>query len=261
MHKNDRQRAILAYLEENPILTVEDAISVYNASPATIRRDFAQLIAKGVVMRGPNEIRRLDVDAGVDKPIALREITFREEKDAIARQAAKLLRNEDVVFIDGGTTTQTMAKFLPALNLKIVTTCIRIAERLLEKSRNSPELEIFMPGGILSAQSYVLYGPQTAKHIESYRADWAFIGVDGIDDANLYSVNELIASGQTAMIENSERIVLLADHSKFGHRSMVKTVRLDKRFLIITNEHEENRDMIDRIRLTGAEVIVVKTEQ
>lgn len=260
MHKSDRQRAILAYLEENPVLTVEAAMDIYDASPATIRRDFAQLITKGVVMRGPNEIRRLDVDVGVDKPIALREITFRAEKDAIAKQAAKLLKNEDVVFIDGGTTTQTMAKYLPSLNLKIVTTCIRIAERLLDKSRHHPELEIFMPGGILSAQSYVLYGPQTAKHIESYRANWAFIGVDGIDEANLYSVNELIASGQTAMIENSERIVLLADHSKFGHRSMVRTVRLDKRFLIITNEHEENREMVERIRLTGAEVIVVKAE-
>lgn len=257
MGKSDRQRAMLTHLEENPRLNVDEAMAIFSASSATIRRDFSQLVAKGLAMRGPNEIRRLDVDMGIDRPLALREVAFSREKDAIGRQAALLLRDGDVVFIDGGTTTQSMVRHLPNLQLKIVTTCIRIADMLLERAKGNPGLEVFMPGGILSSRSYVLYGPQTIRHIESYRANWAFIGVDGIDEANLYSVNELIASTQTAMINNSDRTVLVTDHSKFGRRSMVCTLRLDERALVITDRHEETEVMLKRIESTGARVVAV----
>lgn len=258
MYKNDRLRAIVSHVQEHSQLGVEEAMRLFDASSATIRRDFSHLIASGLVMRGPNEIRRLERHDGVDRPVSVREVTMRREKDAIAKAAARLLRNDDVAFIDGGTTTHSMVRHFPALNIRVVTTCIRIANALNELRQDNSSLEVSMPGGVLLARSYVLYGPHTCEYIESYNANWAFIGVDGTDGAHLYSVNDFIASTQRAMIAGSKRTVLLADHSKFGRPSMVKTAELNETFTVITDEHESSAAMVTLMRERGVEVICVK---
>lgn len=257
MYRADRLRAMTAHLQENPALTVGDAMRLFDTSSATVRRDFSRLIASGAVTRGPNEIRRVETAAGVDKPVAEREITMRREKDAIARRAAGFLRDGDAAFIDGGTTTHGMVRFLPPAHLRIITPCIRIANSLNGLHQDNSTLDVVMPGGVLSERSYVLYGPRTCAHLELYHARWAFIGVDGTDGANLFSVNEFISSSQRVMIANSDRTVLLADHTKFGRQSMVRTAGLDGRFVIVTDEHESSAGMIRAARRAGVEVICV----
>lgn len=258
MYRADRLAAIVACLESRQSLDVETAMRMFNASSATIRRDFSTLVTAGRAMRGPNEVRRfVRQGMGVDQPVAMREVTMRKEKDAIGRCAAALLRNEDVVFIDGGTTMHCMVRHFASLKLHVITTCIRIANLLNELRQDNSNLEVVMPGGILLAQSYVLYGPHTCSYLELYAAKWAFIGVNGTDGTSLYSVNEFISSTQRAMIANSERTVLLADHTKFGRLSMVRTAELDERFILITDNHESSREMLDKARRNGVEVLYV----
>lgn len=255
MYKVDRHRTILEHLRRHTSLGVEEAMRLLGASSATIRRDFSRLIGDGLALRGPNEVRRLEDPAGVDRPVAEREMTMRREKDAIARRAARLLGEGDVAFIDGGTTTYSMVRHLAAPNLRIVTTCIRIANALNEKRGDNSGIEVSMPGGTLLARSCVLYGPQTCSYIESLSANWSFIGVDGTDGAHLYSVNEFVSSTQRTMIGGCRRTVLLADHSKFGRPSMVKTAELDGSFTVITDAHESSKKMVAAMRERGVEVI------
>lgn len=259
MYKKDRLDAMVEYLETHQTLGVDEAMRLYSASSATVRRDFSQLIASGVVLRGPNEIRRLvQHGTGVDQLVAVREMTMRAEKEAIARRAAAMLQDGDVAFIDGGTSTHALVRHLAASRLHIVTTCIRIANSLNELRQDNSDLEITMPGGVLMARSYVLYGPHTSGHLASYSARWAFIGVDGTDGASLYSVNEFIASNQRTMIANSDKVVLLMDHSKFGRPSMIRTAELDKKFVIVTDEHPSTREMADKAKRNGVEVLRVR---
>lgn len=256
MYKSDRQSAIIRYLVKHPVLDVEKAMRLFDASSATIRRDFSQLIASGRVLRGPNEVRRVaGQPMGEDQPMAVREVAMRREKNAIAKRAAALLQDGDVAFIDGGSTTHAMVRHLAHLNLKIVTTCIRIANSLNALRQDNAGLEVAMPGGILLARSYVLYGPQTCEYLEKYAAKWAFIGVDGTDGESLLSVNEFVSSNQRAMIANSARTVLLTDHTKFGRPSMVRTAELNDRFTIITDKHESNIEMAEKARKKGTTVI------
>ena len=259
MYRTDRLTAILAHLEEHQTLTVENAMRVFSASSATIRRDFSHLISTGMVLRGPNEIRRLTTNVlGVDSPFSVRKMTKRREKKAIARRAASFLKNGDVIFIDGGTTAHCMVEYLSALELRVITTCIHIANSLNDLRQDNAGLEIAMPGGILMSRSNLLYGTHTISHLDSYSARWAFIGVDGTDGASLFSVNEFISSVQKTMIANSDRTVLLMDHGKYGRRSMVKTVDFDSRFVIVTDEHESLAGMAEKVRKTGAEFIGVQ---
>ncbi len=258
MYKADRLNAIVAYLETHQKLDVDTAMRIFEASTATIRRDFSQLVASGRVVRGPNEVRRLPrFGMGIDQPVAVREIAMRREKDAIGRRAASMIRDEDVVFIDGGTTTYAMVRHCAERKLHIITPCIRIANLLNELRYDNNGLEVVMPGGILLAHSYVLYGPHTCSYLESYSAQWAFIGVDGTDGENLFSVNEFVSSTQRAMIANSRHTVLLADHSKFGRPSRVRTAELNENFTIVTDNHESSRDMVEQVQKKGGRVVYV----
>lgn len=260
MHKQERHRLILARLKERETLGLEEAMQLFDASSATIRRDFADLLERGLATREPNALRRLDVDAGVDRPFLLREMEFAREKDAIAQKAVSLLRENDIIFLDGGTTTQRLAAHLRGSGLRVITTCVRIAGLLADRQYDSSDMEVVLPGGTLSPRSYVVYGPQTRRAVEGYRANWAFIGVDGIDETHLFSVNEFMSETQSAMIRNSDRAVLLGDHSKFHRHSMVRTARLDERCIVITDEWPDNGPTIEAIRRSGAQVLAVKVE-
>ncbi len=258
MYRTDRLNAILAYLGKHQRLGVDEAMREFGVSSATIRRDFARLIAGKLVLRGPNEVRKLiPPGLGVDLPFSERKTTMFREKTAVARRAAQLLKSGDVVFIDGGTTVQCMVEHLSAMTLNVITTSIHVANSLGDLRQDNAGLQIVMPGGILMPRSSVLYGAHTSGNLGLYSARWAFIGVDGTDGNSLFSVNEFISSTQKAMIANSDRTVLLMDHTKFNRPSMVRTVDLDERFVIVTNAHDSLKVMLERMRRAGAEIIVV----
>jgi Transcriptional regulators of sugar metabolism len=260
MYRADRLTAILAYLEEHQTLSVENAMREFSASPATIRRDFSHLISTGMALRGPNEVRRAATNVlGVDPPFSVRKMARKREKRAVARCAASFLKDGDVIFIDGGTTTHCMVEFLADLKLHVITSCIHVASSLNDLRQDNADLEIAMPGGIIMPHSNVLYGTHTVAHLNSYSARWAFLGVDGTDGASLFSVNEFISSVQKAMIANSDRTVLLMDHSKYGRPSMVRTAGLDERFIIVTDDHENLNGLAEKVRKTGADIICVPT--
>ncbi|MDR1612002.1 MAG: DeoR/GlpR family DNA-binding transcription regulator [Planctomycetota bacterium] len=259
MYRADRLNAILSYLNDHQSMSVDQAMREFSASSATIRRDFSHLIASGMAARGPNEVRKPSAPAlGIDPPFSVRKMTMRAEKRAIARRAAGYLKNGDVVFIDGGTTTHCMVEFLGALELRVVTTCIHVANSLNELRQDNGNLEIVMPGGVLMPRSNVLYGAHTSDQLQTYFARWAFIGVDGTDGTSLFSVNEFISSSQKTMIANSDRTVLLMDHAKYRRPSMVRTIDLDERFVIVTDKHESLAEMADKVRKSGAELTFVE---
>jgi DeoR/GlpR family transcriptional regulator of sugar metabolism len=255
MHALERKRRILELLQSEPYLTVARAEAELGASPATIRRDFADLAEQSLVVRGHGGIHRLD-DAPIMGvvPYSRREVQNPEGKERIARAAAALLAPGDVVIVDGGTTTAPLARHVSPL-VRVITNSLRLATALNEPAdAQAPVPEVNMPGGYLYPKSAVLLGPQTIAALRQYHANWAFISCSGITTEGLLNSNHLVADTQRAMIERAEKVAVLVDQTKLRRTGMVVIADLATVDVLITDV-QPPADLAEA--LTQAEVQVV----
>jgi DeoR/GlpR family transcriptional regulator of sugar metabolism len=258
MLQHKRHAQILSYLAENEFLSVEEAVKLLDASPATIRRDFNTLAEENLALRMRGGIRRSNTGTFSIKPFDVREVSHAKEKAALARRVVTYLKAGDVFFVDGGTTTFQLATCLPNIPLHMVTNSLRLAMELGEKRMGEPSLQIFLTGGYLYPQSGQLTGPLAKSSLNQYHAKWAFISPSSIDENRLYYSNEMVMETAKSMVENADKVVVLADHSKIGKRSMCHLCEWENVDTLITDTHASNYQVLDHIRECGVEVILVE---
>ncbi len=222
MKRRLRQRQILELLQGLPELSVEEACERLGASPATVRREFAQLAREGRVEKTWGGIRASpDAPAPIGPPaFAKRLAENAAEKRAIAEAAAALLSDGDVVMIDGGTTTYQLCEFIAHKRIRIITNSLVIAQAVDRLKGRERGAEIYLTGGILEPESSVLSGPPAEALLKRYHAHWAFLSAAGVDAREVTNYNEAVLASERLMIEQSDRVVLLVDHTKLGRRAM-----------------------------------------
>lgn len=258
MIQRERRQRVLDYLLDRDVLTVEEACTLLNASPATVRRDFRALAKMGLAERTRGGVGRVQTVLGGMLPFVAREVQQSREKDAIACEAARLLRPGDVVMIDGGTSTFHLAKYLPDCPLRIITNSLRMAAALGDKRHADADVEVFLTGGYVYPQSGLLVGPQAVNTLAQYHADWAFLSVGGICEDGIFNTNELVVESERMMIRNADRTVVLADHTKIGRRSMCRLAELSLLFRLITDSYPETDATIQRLREMGLDIVSVE---
>ncbi|PQO29030.1 DeoR/GlpR family DNA-binding transcription regulator [Blastopirellula marina] len=249
--KPSRHDQILRLLAESGVLQVDDAVKKLKSSPATIRRDFGQLAEAGLVERVHGGVRL--VKQGQMLPFMTRVVQNAEAKLEIARRATSLLKDGDVIFIDGGTTTLQLAHCLPPLRLRIITNSLRLAAAIEQRSHGRDRWEIFLTGGFLFPGSSLLVGPSAQAAIIQYHANWALLSAGGITEDGIYNDNEHVVESERLMIKHADRVAVLADDSKFGHHAMRHIAKLELVNYLVTNRKtaltsEITERMQDRIR-------------
>jgi DeoR/GlpR family transcriptional regulator of sugar metabolism len=256
MKRRLRQRQILQLLQTTPELSVGEVCERLGASPATIRREFAQLHAEGRVEKTWGGIRAPAVaPAPLGPPAFGKRLTANSaEKRAIARAAAALLEDGDVVIIDGGTTTFHLCEFIALKPIRIITNSLVIAQTVDGLKGSRLGAEVHLSGGQLQPESGVVAGPQAEAFLRQYHAKWAFLGAAGVDEKAATNYNEAVLTSERLMIEQSDRIALLADHSKFGRTAMCVLCPLASVSRLITDTHPDTEALLQRIRNTGVEI-------
>jgi len=256
MRQNLRLQAILDYLQDHAELTVDQACTLLKASPATIRRDFNMLNEHGEVSKTWGGVARKQQMLSDMKPLFLRQTHFVKEKKAIARAAASMIKDGDVVMIDGGTTTLEMTPLLLKKKIRVITNSLLIANKLHLLQKGWQGAELFMTGGFLYPDSGLLVGPEANKTILAYHADWAFLSCGGVDKTGVTNSNQLVVETERNMIQQSNRAIVLADYSKFGNRSMSKICEFSELDMVISNTQLES-EILDDIRAADVAVKLV----
>lgn len=259
MNRRERQKKILSLIESQFEMSVNEACVILEASPATIRRDFEDLVEKGVARKVWGGIGAKS-GGGINHvmlPVAIRETKFAEEKRRIAKKGASLVKDGDVIIIDGGTTTLPMAPFLANRKIRIITNSILIAHQIYKDREIANGAEVFLTGGLLFPDSGLLVGPQTSENIRQFNADWGFISVGGIDEGVATNNDQLIVANERAIIQQSHQVVMLADHSKFGIKDMCMICRLDEVDRLITDDHPSIRSHLWSLSSMDLEVVTV----
>lgn len=238
---DERKRKISELLEENDIVKVTELSRLFQVSEVTIRNYLADMEKKGLLTRthgGAVSSYKPYYSMNLNQRLE----TNQSEKVEIAEKAAALIKPNDTVMLNSGTTTLlTFRRFPSDYNLNIVTNSISIA---LEASSN-PNYNVILIGGSVNTKYQFTFGTVAVNQLKEYHADKLILSVDGIDiDHGFTTFYDKEAEIDKTMIEQSELRVIAADYSKFSRRAFVKISDINIADYIITNASTD-KDIID----------------
>ncbi|SFU68948.1 transcriptional regulator, DeoR family [Clostridium sp. DSM 8431] len=210
----DRWTEILNYLRNKKFATVEEMMETFNISRSTLRRDLIAMEDKGLIIRtrGGAEI----IESEEDVVFNLEEVleANKAEKIKIANKAAKRIKDNDVIFIDSGSTCYYIVDFIKAKNITVVTNGIAHIQKLISKGINT-----YILGGYAKPELNLIIGEDTEKKVSMMNFDIAFLGTMGIDKQAGFTTSLLIdGEVKRAVIKSSKECFILADKSKFNVR-------------------------------------------
>ena len=225
----DRRNKILEYIAENGAAGVLELSRLLNASESTIRRVLAELsktgkldkVHGGAMLKSQEFINREDV-------IGVKVKKNYEEKLKVAEYAASLINDSDYVFMDAGSTTFLMTRFITATKATFITNGIAQANELVKNG-----CKVMVLGGELKDTTEAIVGTVAAKNLQKYNFSKAFIGANGItlkQGITTTDTNEAII--KAVAIEHSFSSFVLADYSKFGKVSAVTAAPVDSACII-----------------------------
>ena len=249
-----RQKQIQEYLSEYELLTVDEAVSMFHASPATIRRDFADISQNGGVTRIRGGIRRKANRQDNLVPFILRAKWYSSEKRYLAWRVHEYIKHAATIFIDGGSTTTHLGIFLRDPRQTIITNSLSLCNVFSEVFSSGGGPAVQVTGGHFQPESGLFLGSNAESAAAAYHADVTVLSTRGITPSGIYNHNEAIAGINRCMIEHSDRVILMADHSKIGVSAMNRVCSWEKIEALFTVETEDNRKCLDEIRTAGVKV-------
>jgi DeoR family transcriptional regulator of aga operon len=212
-----RREAMLAALREHEFLRVTELGERFGVSEVTVRTDLDALSSSGEVRRVHGGAMLL-ANPRAERSFEDSRSAHAEEKAVIARAAAALVSNGDVVALDVGTTTAALATALVTredlTGVTVVTNGINIA---LELERAAPRLTVVVTGGTLRPLQHSLVNPLATVVLGMINPDIAFVGCNGVDPRRgVTNVNLPEAEVKRQMLFAARRRVIVADGSKLG---------------------------------------------
>jgi len=257
MLARQRQNVILDRVREEGAVRVADLVRDLGVSDMTVRRDLEVLEERGLLEKVYGGATTPAATALFEPGFALKSTLQQAEKEAIADAAASLVEPGMAIGISAGTTTYALAQRLAQVpGLTVVTNSIRVADVLHQTGVSGQT--IILTGGVRTP-SDALAGPFAVAALRTVHVDLVFVGVHGVDPHSGFTCPNLLeADTDRALIEAGRRLVVVADHSKWGVIGISSIARLDQADVMITDSDlpaEARTILADAVR----QLIVVET--
>ena len=222
MYQHERIDEILKILKENHYVTVDYLVKQIRYSPASIRRDLTVLEKQGLVTRSYGGVTYKDPNIS---PYRFRQHSMKLAKNAIAKKAAALVKNGDVIFVDGSSTTQYMGRYLIEKNGITVVTC----NMMLADFLSDHGVKTYCTGGMVVEHPGILGGPMALEMLSKFNFDIAFFSSTAFDTrGQILSLGERSAANIQCYREHSRTLAYLCGSDKFGAAASFVALTLDK---------------------------------
>ncbi|KWV30651.1 DeoR/GlpR family DNA-binding transcription regulator [Micromonospora rifamycinica] len=256
MLARQRQATILDRVRAAGGVRVTELAAEFGVSDMTIRRDLDTLHEQGLLAKVHGGAT---ATGSTDEPgFHAKSVRQSAEKAAIAGHAAGLVRPGAAIALSAGTTTAELARRLVDVpGLTVVTNSLPVAEILHTAGR--PDQTVVLTGGVRTP-SDALVGPLAVEAIRSLHLDLLFLGVHGITErAGFTTPNLMEAETDRALVEAADRLVVLADHTKWGTVGISSIVGLGAADVLVSDDRlaPQARQVIDE--KVGELVIVTGT--
>jgi len=247
---DERRAILLRELNDNGYLQTSELAKKLNISPITIRRDLSILETEGLCIRKRGGAIRTNQSFTLELPHQIRLNSYRAEKKRIAEEAVKLINTGSTIILDSGSTTYSLALLLSHKRITVVTNDLQIAVKLA----TNPNINLVCTGGSARFNVFSLHGSQVDALIRTLRVDITFLGADAIHpDGTISNVNQEEALLKQTMIKAADKVVLLADSSKFNKTGFAKVCDLNDLDMIITDcgISAEKRELLETMNINA----------
>lgn len=212
MFQEERMQLIIEHLRKHNRISADEIVTLFDVSRDTARRDLIKLEEQDAIIR---------TRGGAILPSPPREyISYKdrllhvsEEKRAIGKLAAAMVRQGENIILDSSTTVQACAEHLNGKSCTVITNSIHSADLL----SNHSAVHIRLLGGKVDKEQRYVYGASVIETLSHYYVDKAFIGIGGIT-MDGFSASEEEGKIKQKMMQAAKEVFVLTDHSKFDKR-------------------------------------------
>lgn len=249
--KLERHAKIVSQIIQDRMVSVTRLSEIFKVSEITIRRDLDELTRSGKIQRVHGGGGLIDSNEP-EPPILQRQVEQLIEKEAIVRLAFKYFKNGATVGLESGSTTLGLAKQIASHqwdNLLIVTNSVPILNLLIPVKG----ISIMFVGGLIHASELCSNCNPTDEMLKHLHIDTFFCGCRGLHPG--FGRSNEIQNGNEigtvhAFAAASDRIVVLADHTKFSKIFPVQLLSMAEINVVITSALAPQK-MLAEIRQKG----------
>ena len=229
MLSEERHSVILQLLQERKAVTVTEFTKILGISESTIRRDLNTLAGMGKINKVHGGATVIEEERKtIEENVAEKEVKNVEEKNKIVKYAAGLIRDDDFIYLDAGTTTGKLIECIKRTKAVFVTNGIFHAKRLTQKG-----IKVFLLGGELKLSTEAMIGMTALDALKQYNFTKAFLGANGIHEQYGFTTPDPAeAMIKKEVMNRSFMRCVLADSSKFGQISSVSFGNLSQACIV-----------------------------
>lgn len=209
----EREKDILRIIYEKRSVSVKELSKILYTSESSIRRDLGHLEKQHLLKRFHGGAR-LEANgiSPIKVPYIMRELTFSDEKKLIAKKAASMVHDQNLIFIDSSSSAATILPFLDEFrDITIVTNGLETLNRALDYGFRAVSV-----GGMLNRSARAFYGEEAFTNIKNYYADISFISCAALShNGDICDVNMEENYYRRAIMAQSNFTYLLCTSEKF----------------------------------------------
>lgn len=261
MNQDERRMYIKRELEFNKKVEIDNLSQRLNVSEMTIRRDLEYLEKKGILTRVSKGaiLNLIKIPDKIDDSLSIRNHQNIEGKKKIAQYVSKMIKDEDIIYLDASTTIYELCPYILDKKITIVTNSIKVGE-FFSTDKN---ITVMLAGGILRYGTLSLVGEDTEKFLRQYNTNKLFISgkalsyENGLTDINMFEINT-----KKVAIENTNEVILLLDHTKLNKTSLLKICDIKNISKIVIDGieefTEEEQKTLEFIKSNNVDVVIAK---
>jgi DeoR family deoxyribose operon repressor len=254
-NKNSRWRSIVELLSQHGDMSVKEIARILEVSEMTVRRNLAEMENNRVIQRTHGGARLFDTSRLMGENYVVGEQTQKNvtQKSMIGLKAASMVKANETIFLDSGSTTPFIAKYIDK-DLPITVLCYTFLNALEFYNRKNTNL--ILSGGFFDRDSTVFHSAECYSFLKGIRADKAFISAAGVDPKlGLTTYFYFEADMKRLMIQSAKQIILVVDSSKFGKTSISHFADLEQVHMVITDNGIRGEDAA-MLREKGIELVI-----
>lgn len=254
-----RLKEVYECIEERKSVDVEELVQIFGVSGATIRSDLRELEKRELITRTHGGAIARDngviKDRNLDPAYKSRMELNIGSKEKIGMAVAKLIRDDESIMLDDGTTTLQVANFLPkGKRLTIITNDINICIKLADLE----SVEIISTGGIFRNRDLSYSGKIAEETTRKFYANKAILGASGVSlEKGITAPEELKAELKKVMIANCAEVVIVADSTKLERVSLLPVCEIGRVTTLVTDAGAP-KAFVEQLEKKGVRVIIAE---
>jgi DeoR family fructose operon transcriptional repressor len=231
VQNHERRSRLLDIIRVSGFAALDELVRELGVSESTVRRDLDALEEQGSAKRTHGGVL---YSGGMPR---LAEFDERQPanwaaKRAIAVTAAAVIDDGETVLLDGGTTTYEVARLLVGRSLQVVTNSLPVANLFASEART----DLVLLGGYVSPRTGVCLGPYANELLARLHVTTTVLSAAGISEEGLFNAHLLLAETEQAMLRAASRVMVVADSSKFGRKSLTLVSGLEAIDIVVSDD-------------------------